>query len=68
MRIGYLKIKGYNNFEIQLLKAELGVPKILKFEDVKALKGIQHLDVRNIGEYHSLGVNEGSILIPLPEL
>jgi hypothetical protein len=43
-------------------------PTILKFITLAHLKERTHLDVRNLPEYQSAGVIQGSIRIPLPEL
>lgn len=68
MRIGYFNIRGYNNFSIDDWGEELNQPTIIGFPQLKDLKEYVHLDVRNVPEFESGGVIEGSIAIPLPKL
>ena len=49
-------------------QGEFSRPTIIGFEKYKELKEISHLDVRNLPEYVSGGVVEGSVTIPLPEM
>jgi hypothetical protein len=67
-RIGYFKIRGFNNFKISELQEEWVKPNTLKFNALKELEEIVHVDVRSLPEYRSDGVVDGAILIPLPEL
>lgn len=68
LRIGYFNIRGYNNFAIEEWGEELNKPTIIGFPEFRELKEYSHLDVRNIPEYESGGIPEGSISIPLPRL
>lgn len=43
-------------------------PIILKFPDLKDIEERMHVDVRNVSDWQSTGVAEGSLLIPLNEL
>ncbi len=68
-RIGFFNIKGYANFDVSQEKT---IEKA-KFETVNAqtlqdLKERTHLDVRHAHEQQSMGIIEGAITIPLPQL